>query len=140
MKQREYAAAGGVVIDDGKMLLLDRPSRNEVRLPKGHIESHEEPEQTALREVQEETGIADLEIAADLGERTVEFDYDGDHYRRTERYYLMRRTGGGTLPRSTKDEADFHPLWVPLSEAASLLTYSAEREVAERAILLYQSA
>lgn len=140
MRLREYAAAGGVVIDDGEMLLLDRPSRNEVRLPKGHIEPLEDPEETALREVQEETGIADLEIAGDLGERIVEFDYRGDHFRRTERYYLMRRTGDGTVPRSTKDEADFHPLWVPMMQAAALLTYAAERDVAKQAILLYESA
>lgn len=140
MSLRQYAAAGGVVIDHGEMLLLDRPSRNEVRLPKGHIEPHEDPEETALREVQEETGLADLAIAGDLGERIVEFDYRGDRYRRTERYYLMRKTGDRIVPRSIKDEADFHPLWVPMTQAAALLTYAAEREVAEQAVLLYQNA
>ena len=140
MSLRQYAAAGGVVIDHGEMLLLDRPSRNEVRLPKGHIEPHGDPEETALREVQEETGLADLAIAGDLGERIVEFDYRGDRYRRTERYYLMRKTGDRIVPRSIKDEADFHPLWVPMTQAAAPLTYAAEREVAEQAVLLYQNA
>ena len=136
---REYAAAGGVVINDGKMLLLDRPQRNEMRLPKGHIEPGEEPVETALREVREETGLAELEITGDLGEQIVEFDYQGDHYRRTERYYLMRWAGEGSLKRSKKDEADFRPVWAPIAQAAALLTYAAERDVAERAIILYSS-
>ncbi len=140
MGLRQYAAAGGVVIEDGMMLLLDRPQRDEVRLPKGHIEPGEEPEATALREVCEETGLADLEIAADLGERIVEFDYQGDHYRRTERYFLMRKISERTVARSKKDAADFHPVWAPMAQAAARLTYAAERDVAERAILLYRDA
>jgi len=140
MGLREYAAAGGVVIEDGMMLLLDRAQRGEVRLPKGHIEPGEEPEETALREVSEETGLADLEIAGDLGEQLVEFDYQGDHYRRTERYFLMRKTGERAVARSKKDAADFQPVWTPIPQAAARLTYAAERGVAERAILLYRQA
>ncbi len=140
MGLRQYAAAGGVVIEDGMMLLLDRPQRVEVRLPKGHVEPGETPEETALREVCEETGLADLEIAADLGERLVEFDYQGDHYRRTERYFLMRKTGERTVARSKKDAADFQPVWTPIAQAAARLTYAAERDVAVRAILLYRDA
>ncbi len=138
MKIRRYSAAGGVVIDRGDMLLLDRPTRDEVRLPKGHIELGEEAEDTALREVSEETGLAALEIVADLGERVVEFDYDGVHYRRSEHYFLMRITGEETLARSKKDEADFIPVWAPLAQAAARLTYAAERAVAEEAVKRYQ--
>ena len=117
------------------MLLLDRPQRDEVRLPKGHIEPGEEPEATALREVCEETGLADLEIAADLGERIVEFDYQGDHYRRTERYFLMRKISERTVARSKKDAADFHPVWAPMAQAAPVPMPSAG---SRRAILLYR--
>ena len=42
MPKKRYLAAGGVVIHDGRMLVLDRPSRGEVRLPKGHIEGGED--------------------------------------------------------------------------------------------------
>lgn len=137
MKSRSYSAAGGVVIDHGRMLLLDRPSRGEIRLPKGHIEPGEAPVETALREVGEEAGLRDLAVVADLGRQTVEFDYDGAHIRRTEFYYLMRIHSEAGYPRSPKDAADFQPMWVPVAEAVDLLTYAAEQEVARRAIAAY---
>ena len=45
-----YVAAGGVIIHDGQMLLLDRPHRGEIRLPKGHVDPGESHDETALRE------------------------------------------------------------------------------------------
>jgi 8-oxo-dGTP pyrophosphatase MutT (NUDIX family) len=135
-----YNSAGGVVIRAGRMLLLDRPSRGEVRLPKGHIEPGEAPELAALREVAEETGYAELEIVADLGQDVVEFDYAGEHVVRDERYFLMRLAGDGRRPRSAKDAAQFAVLWAPLDEAADRLTYAAEQAVARRAIALAREA
>ena len=85
MEVRQYRAAGGVVLQQGVvpdldprqpyLLVLDRPSRNEVRLPKGHIDHGESAAEAALRETVEEAGYTDLEIVADLGEQIVEFDY-----------------------------------------------------------------
>lgn len=134
----DYVAAGGVIIHDDKMLILDRPSRGEVRLPKGHVDPGESHEETALRETIEETGYFELEIVADLGQHLVEFDNKDRRYRRTEHYYLLRKLGDGQEPRSPKDEEQFHILWVPLLEAVELLTYPTEQEVALRAIAVYQ--
>ena len=134
----DYVAAGGVIIHDDKMLILDRPSRGEVRLPKGHVDPGESHEETAVRETIEETGYFELEIVADLGQHLVEFDNKNRHYRRTEHYYLLRKLGDGQEPRSPKDEEQFHILWVPLLEAVELLTYPTEQEVALRAIAAYQ--
>jgi 8-oxo-dGTP pyrophosphatase MutT (NUDIX family) len=134
----EYVAAGGVIINDGKMLLLDRPHRGEIRLPKGHVDPGETHDETALRESIEETGYGDLEIVEDLGERLVEFDNESRHYRRTEHYYLMRATSDRRVPRSPKDEKQFRPFWVPMNEAVKMLTYLPEQEVALRAIAAYQ--
>ncbi|MBI3943471.1 MAG: NUDIX domain-containing protein, partial [Chloroflexi bacterium] len=94
MRRIHYAASGGIVIDQGKVLLLRRrydprairslkPGsivyREETRLPKGHIEANESREQTALREVGEETGYHDLRIMADLGQVTHTFNrQDGE--------------------------------------------------------------
>ena len=52
---KRYETGGGVVVHEGKVLLLDRPKRGEVRLPKGHIDPGETPEMTALRETTEES-------------------------------------------------------------------------------------
>ena len=134
-----YTAAGGVVIHEDEMLLLDRPDRNEVRLPKGHVDPGESHEQTALRETMEESGYAELAIVADLGERVVEFDHKSRHYHRLEHYYLMRKLGDGQAPRTPKDAAQFQPLWVPLDEALAMLTFPAEEEVARAAIEVYRT-
>lgn len=138
MKTIEYIAAGGVIIHQGQMLLLDRPSRGEIRLPKGHVEPGESEVEAALRETSEETGLAQLTVVADLGHAVVEYDYQGNHYRRTERYYLMDKVGDETQPRSPKDAADFRPFWVRLDDAEHLLTYPDEQEVARHAIAAYR--
>lgn len=135
-----YRSAGGVVIDQGQMLLLDRPSRGEVRLPKGHIEDGEDIQTAALREVTEESGYADLVVVAPLGSRTVEFEYQGRHVRREEHYLLMALASNAQAKRSKKDAAQFFPIWKSLDEAVSLLTFPAEQEVAQQAALVYRTA
>ena len=59
MRAIRYQAAGGVVVDDDQVLVLLRPSRDEIRLPKGHVERGESARQPAMREVREESGYAD---------------------------------------------------------------------------------
>ncbi|BAM01987.1 MULTISPECIES: NUDIX hydrolase [Caldilinea] len=138
MALKQYDSAGGVVIDDrGRMLLLDRPTRREVRLPKGHVDPGETPEETALRETREESGYADLEIIADLGAQVVKFTFQGDDFVRTEHYFLMRLLSDRTIPRTRKDEAQFSPVWAPLEEAVQRLTFEAEQQFAQRAIDAY---
>ncbi|HHY55009.1 MAG TPA: NUDIX domain-containing protein [Chloroflexi bacterium] len=138
MPTKQYASAGGVVIDDGRMLLLNRPQRREVRLPKGHIDPGETAEQTALRETAEESGYADLEILEDLGSQVVKFNFQGDDFIRTERYFLMRLVSPRVIARNRKDEAQFIPIWLPLAEAVQRLTFEAEQQFARRAIAAYE--
>ena len=61
---RMAPAAGGVVVSDGKIVSITRKGIPD--LPKGHIEQGESPEQAALREVEEETGIGKLHIVREL--------------------------------------------------------------------------
>jgi ADP-ribose pyrophosphatase YjhB (NUDIX family) len=133
-KSFTYHAAGGVVINGDRLLLLDRPHRGEVRLPKGHVEEGESAESAALRETAEESGYADLAILADLGEQVVEFDHKGQHVIRHERYFLMRLQSDHPYPRSEKDAAQFFVLWVTPTEAVDLLTYEPEKAIVRRAI------
>ena len=132
MRAIRYQAAGGVVVDDDQVLVLLRPSRDEIRLPKGHVERGEAASQTALREVREESGYADLAIAADLGHQTVEFTYQGDHVIRDEQYYLVRLRSTQQAERKTK-EHQFTPAWMDWERAAEALTFAAEREWVRRA-------
>ena len=132
MKERRYTACGGVVAEGDRVLVLLRPSRNEVRLPKGHLEPGEAHEQAALREVLEETGYSALSIVADLGEHVVEFDHEGSHYVRTEHYFLMELSNPEDVP-SSEGEAEFDPVWLPWPEALEKLTFDAEKRWLQRA-------
>ncbi len=134
LPERRYQAAGGVVIHEGYMLLLDRPGREEIRLPKGHIDPGESPDVTALRETAEESGYGDLVILADLGNHTVVFDLDGVHFVRDEHYFLMDLGSDEQIERSKTDADQFNPMWVELNRAAEQLTFAAEQEVARLAI------
>ncbi|NOZ49597.1 MAG: NUDIX domain-containing protein [Chloroflexi bacterium] len=144
-KTKKYRAAGGIVLNDrAEVLLLERevprddtPS-HEIRLPKGHIEAGETPEQAALREVGEESGYWDLQIVADLGEDEIRFTFRGRPIQRQEHYYLMRlgRAPRGAPRPSSPDaeEALFQPLWAPdLDTAAAWLSFESEKEFIRRA-------
>jgi len=126
-----YTAAGGVVVHDGRVLVLHRPGRGEVRLPKGHVEPGEDVQTAALREVREESGYADLTVRADLGVQLVEFAHDGRRVARTERYFLMEPVGQAFQP--VGGEPQFEPAWLSWDEALAALTYEPEREWVRRA-------
>ena len=135
MNVRYYTAAGGVLLNPQReqVLLLIRPSRDEVRLPKGHVESAESVRETALREVSEESGFDDLEILDDLGEQLVVFPLEGDIVKRIEHYYLMRARTLHRHPRPEPDASQFITLWASWQEAREHLTFEAERKWLNRA-------
>jgi 8-oxo-dGTP pyrophosphatase MutT (NUDIX family) len=136
-----YTAGGGVVTDGTRVLVLLRPTRDEVRLPKGHIEGFETVEEGALREVIEETGYPDIEIVGDLGSQTVEFVnrwYGGGKREREERFFLMKLLDDVTIQRPPEDW-QFDPKWVSWDEAEKLLTFEQEREWVRRARALWRA-
>lgn len=142
---REYESAGGVVVGAAgeRVLTLLRPGRPgpdgrpEIRLPKGHVELGESREQAARREVAEEAGLPELEVVADLGHQTVEFDWDAAHVVRDESYFLM------ALPphaATAQPEKQFERLWLTWDEALDQLSFEAEREWVRRARAQFQGA
>jgi 8-oxo-dGTP pyrophosphatase MutT (NUDIX family) len=132
-----YRAAGGVVMrDDGAwVLLLERPGRAELRLPKGHIEDGETREQAALREVREETRYADVHILVDLGSYTHTF-YDvirDVEVTRTESFFLMQLDSDRDYSGVRPAHENFTRRWVRREDAEQLLAYESEKEFIRRA-------
>lgn len=105
----------------------DRRGRLLWSLPKGHIEQGETPEQTAMREVAEETGIRGTVLAA-LGSIDYWFVAEGRRVHKTVHHYLLRSLGGEL---SDEDIEVTEVAWVPLSELESRLAYADERRLAE---------
>ena len=131
-----YSAAGGVVVRENQVLVLHRPSRDEVRLPKGHVEEAESVKHAALREVIEESGYTDVEILRDLGQQIVEFDFRGRHVIRRERYFLMAANSLRQVEREAQ-ESQFVPAWLGWDDALAKLTFEPEREWVRRAKLTF---
>ncbi|WP_157897619.1 NUDIX hydrolase [Mycolicibacterium rutilum] len=130
-------SAGGLVIDgidgpkDDQVAALigriDRRGRMLWSLPKGHIEMGETAEQTAIREVEEETGIQGSVLAA-LGSIDYWFVTEGRRVHKTVHHYLMRFLDGEL---SDEDVEVTEVAWVPLRELPSRLAYADERRLAE---------
>jgi 8-oxo-dGTP pyrophosphatase MutT (NUDIX family) len=115
--------AGGLVYRSvGKTIeyLLVRPKRglDEWVLPKGHIEPREKSEQTAIREVEEETGVL-ARIIAPL--KTIEFEMNGKLVR--VKFFLMKFVSQGS-PSETREIK-----WVAKEAALRLLTHRQNRDL-----------
>ncbi|HEY6678169.1 MAG TPA: NUDIX hydrolase [Actinomycetota bacterium] len=136
MRTRSEVSAGGVVYrrsDEGVEIVLAarRTRRGDLAwgLPKGLVEADETPEQTAVREVQEETGL-EAEVEASLGEIRYFYVWEGVRIRKAVHFFLMRATGGDV---SQHDHEMEDVRWFPLSVTLRRATYKGEREVLQRA-------
>lgn len=136
LRQVNEFSAGGLVLDftgdipRGALIgRIDRQGRLLWSLPKGHIEAGETPEQAAVREVEEETGIAG-KILGELGVIDFWFVADGRRIHKTVRHYLMQQVGGEL---SDADVEVDEVAWVPLPDIRGRLAYPDERGLVDTA-------
>ena len=113
-------AAGGVIVRDGRVLLVHRPKYDDWTLPKGKLHAGETWEQAAVREVAEETGLR-CEIEGLAGD-TRYVASDGSD--KVVRYFRMTSTGE-PFAQNEVDEVR----WVALDAAAGLLSHERDREL-----------
>ena len=136
--KREFSA-GGVLIRklNGRwMLAAIRPAGKKPglwALPKGNIGRGEEPRETAIREVFEETG-AHGRLVEKLGDVRYVYTWGGQRIFKVVSFFLLRYSSGrlGDLPAATAHEVD-EARWLPLEEAPKLLAYGGERVMEEKA-------
>ena len=112
-------AAGGVVVRDGRVLVVHRPKYDDWALPKGKLEDGESWEAAALREVEEETGLA-----CTLGEYVGSTHYPLREGLKEVRFFRMTASGEARARNEVDDVR-----WVTPEEAARLLTYDYDREL-----------
>ncbi|MDO4259920.1 MAG: NUDIX hydrolase [Actinomycetaceae bacterium] len=139
-------SAGGIVVDvrDGVpyaalIARRNRTGRIEWCLPKGHLERGETPEQAALREVAEETGITGC-IVRHLA--SIDYWFSGTDRRvhKVVHHYLMAYIDGQISVEGDPDQEAEDAAWFPLKEVARRLAYPNERRIVGIALdLLYRN-
>ena len=117
-------AAGGVVCRTGasgetELAIVHRPTYNDWTLPKGKVEPDETPEDCALREVKEETGLR-CDLVRPLG-CTAYVDRRGRD--KVACYWVMEVRGGRFKPGIEVDKL----VWLPVPAAIKRLTYTRDK-------------
>ena len=139
MRTVRETSAGGLVVDGldhatGQLRAaligrVDRRGRLLWSMPKGHVEEGETFEETAMREVAEETGIRG-QILGSLGSIDYWFVSEGRRIHKTVHHFLLRYQGGEL---SDEDYEVSEVAWVPLADLDKHLAYADERKLAHLA-------
>ena len=130
MTEDVVRAAGGLLFRGGpegavEVVLVHRPAYDDWTFPKGKLDDGETEADAALREVEEETGLR-----ARLGRELATTSYRDSRGRaKTVRYWEMTPVAGVLRPANEVDDAR----WVPVDEAARMLSYARDRELLARA-------
>jgi 8-oxo-dGTP diphosphatase len=117
-------AAGGLVVRDGRVLLVHRPKYDDWAFPKGKLEAGESWEDAAAREVEEETGLR-CEVGAYIGSTR----YPVREGTKEVRYFRME-TDADPRARNEIDELR----WAGPDEARALLSYDYDRELLAKSL------
>jgi 8-oxo-dGTP pyrophosphatase MutT (NUDIX family) len=122
-------AAGGVVLRRSRSgtletVLVHRPAYDDWTFPKGKLLRGETDEEAAVREVEEETGLR-CQLGREVGTTSYR---DPQGRQKTARYWEMAPIQGELAATNEVDEAR----WVPLEEAADMLTHARDRKLLER--------
>jgi 8-oxo-dGTP pyrophosphatase MutT (NUDIX family) len=133
-KPREEVSAGGIVFRrDGARtfyLLIRDPYRN-WGFPKGHLEEGEEPAAAAVREVAEETGVADVEMRSPIETIDWTFRFRGRQIHKTCHFFLMETSQRRTAPQGAEGITACR--WATYEQAAKMIAYDNARAVLELA-------
>ena len=136
MKTRSEFSSGGVVFRKGaggpEIALASRRTKRGALawgLPKGLVEEGEEPFETAVREVEEETGLV-AEVREPLGDISYWYVWNGERVRKKVSFFLMEAVGGDV----TKHDHEMEEVrWFPLPGAERKASYRGEQDVIRRA-------
>ena len=117
----KLAAGGWVYNDNNQLLFIKRWGIWDI--PKGHLERGESMEECAIREVEEETGINNLEITVKLGISRHIFSRNGKEKLKVTHWYKMKTTFEGELKPQIEEDIE-EVKWVEYSNIETHLKNS----------------
>ena len=129
----EATSCGGVVIYRGKILTLYKSYKNKYEgwvLPKGTMEPGEDFQDTAIREVREETGVQ-ASIVKYIGKSQYTFTVPEDTVEKEVHWFIMEANSYYSKPQ--REEYFVDSGYYKFHEAYHLLKFSNERQILETA-------
>lgn len=114
------------------LMVLNDDEEEHWEFPKGKIEEGESEQETALRELFEETGLH----GHILEEDPIDFNFDctvkGNQYHKTVRYFYCKVPDDSKVQLQEEELGDY--VWLPLQEAVEKATYPEMKEAAQKVV------
>lgn len=125
---KKEKSCGAIIIENEKTLLVQE-AEGHWGFPKGHVEANETEEETAIREVKEETN---LDIKIQNGKR-YEISYiTDDEIDKTVVYFIAEKIGGN---ESWQEEEISQIKWATFDEALEIITYDNAKEMFRKVLM-----
>lgn len=125
MKQEK--SCGCIVLDADKVLLV-KQTQGHWGIPKGHVEENETEQETAIREVKEETNV-DVEIEGN--NRYIENYITDKGIKKEVVYFIAKKVGGNVIAQ----ESEIKEIeWLDAKEALKRVTYENTRNILKKAL------
>ena len=125
---KKEKSCGCIIINEGKVLLV-KHNKGHWDFPKGHVEEGETEEQTAIREVKEETNI-DVEINA-------KYRYLNNYIiedKQIEKDVILFIAKPITLEIKAQEEEVSNVKWIDIKEALEIITHDNSKNILKQAI------
>ncbi|GAB4087273.1 NUDIX hydrolase [Myceligenerans cantabricum] len=129
LRRTPEAPPGSAGFDAAVLLRRNRNGRLEWCLPKGHLEGEETPEEAAIREIVEETGIRGS-IQHDLG--VIDYWFTGEDRRvhKVVHHFLLRAESGDLTVENDPDGEAEDAVWIGMDDLPGKLSYPNEQRLA----------